>query len=105
MPDRPEPLDELDITEAFLKGSGPGGQKIVSNAFIASQFLCNDFRGSWLVEQNLIGSTTEAPTYRHSSQSPGDSLTGAEQKDRKADACGKSGRVGEGEGQQEGCGG
>ncbi|KAH6715300.1 RF-1 domain-containing protein [Leptodontidium sp. MPI-SDFR-AT-0119] len=28
MPDRPQPLDESDFTEAFLKGSGPGGQKI-----------------------------------------------------------------------------
>lgn len=30
MPDRPQPLDESEFTEAFLKGSGPGGQKIVS---------------------------------------------------------------------------
>ncbi|PBP23895.1 hypothetical protein BUE80_DR005273 [Diplocarpon rosae] len=28
MPDRPKPVDESDFTEAFLKGSGPGGQKI-----------------------------------------------------------------------------
>ncbi|XMA12227.1 hypothetical protein WAI453_005018 [Rhynchosporium graminicola] len=28
MPDRPGPIDESEITEAFLKGSGPGGQKI-----------------------------------------------------------------------------
>merc|ERR1712093_899321 len=28
MPDRPQPLDESEFTEAFLKGSGPGGQKI-----------------------------------------------------------------------------
>lgn len=30
MPDRPKALDESEFTEAFLKGSGPGGQKIVS---------------------------------------------------------------------------
>jgi hypothetical protein len=30
MPDRPKPLNEDEFTEAFLKGSGPGGQKIVS---------------------------------------------------------------------------
>jgi len=30
MPPRPPPISEDDITEAFLKGSGPGGQKIVS---------------------------------------------------------------------------
>jgi len=28
MPDRPGPVNEDDFTEAFLKGSGPGGQKI-----------------------------------------------------------------------------
>jgi len=28
MPPRPPPINEDDITEAFLKGSGPGGQKI-----------------------------------------------------------------------------
>ena len=30
MPDRPPPVDEAEFTEVFLKGSGPGGQKIVS---------------------------------------------------------------------------
>jgi protein subunit release factor B len=30
MPDRPKLLNEDEFTEAFLKGSGPGGQKIVS---------------------------------------------------------------------------
>lgn len=30
MPDRPPPIDENEFSEAFLKGSGPGGQKIVS---------------------------------------------------------------------------
>jgi hypothetical protein len=29
MPDRPALVDESEFTEAFLKGSGPGGQKIV----------------------------------------------------------------------------
>jgi hypothetical protein len=29
MPPRPPLINEDDITEAFLKGSGPGGQKIV----------------------------------------------------------------------------
>ncbi|EKD13515.1 uncharacterized protein L3040_008617 [Drepanopeziza brunnea f. sp. 'multigermtubi'] len=28
MPDRPQPVDESEFTEVFLKGSGPGGQKI-----------------------------------------------------------------------------
>ncbi|KHJ36305.1 putative peptidyl-trna hydrolase domain-containing protein [Erysiphe necator] len=28
MPDRPGPVDEKEFSEAFLKGSGPGGQKI-----------------------------------------------------------------------------
>lgn len=29
MPDRPKLVDESEFTEAFLKGSGPGGQKIL----------------------------------------------------------------------------
>jgi peptide chain release factor len=29
MPDKPKPPPEEEFTEAFLKGSGPGGQKIV----------------------------------------------------------------------------
>lgn len=29
LPPRPRPPPEEDITEAYLKGSGPGGQKIV----------------------------------------------------------------------------
>lgn len=32
MPDRPKLVDESEFTEAFLKGSGPGGQKIVRPA-------------------------------------------------------------------------
>jgi hypothetical protein len=41
MPSRPPPIIEDDITEAFLKGSGPGGQKIVSQELellLSSQF-------------------------------------------------------------------
>lgn len=30
MPDRPSPVREDEFTESYLKGSGPGGQKIVS---------------------------------------------------------------------------
>jgi hypothetical protein len=33
MPDRPPPIDENEFTEAFLKGTGPGGQKIVSRDY------------------------------------------------------------------------
>lgn len=29
MPDRPAPPSEDEFTESFLKGTGPGGQKIV----------------------------------------------------------------------------
>lgn len=34
MPDRPGPIAEEEFTESFLKGSGPGGQKIVSAKMI-----------------------------------------------------------------------
>lgn len=30
MPDRPPPVNEDEFTESYLKGTGPGGQKIVS---------------------------------------------------------------------------
>ena len=33
MPPRPKPPPESDIHEVFLKGSGPGGQKIVCATF------------------------------------------------------------------------
>lgn len=29
MPDRPPPVNDDEFTESYLKGSGPGGQKIV----------------------------------------------------------------------------
>jgi hypothetical protein len=32
MPDRPPPVNEDEFTESYLKGSGPGGQKIVSRS-------------------------------------------------------------------------
>jgi hypothetical protein len=32
MPDRPPLVDEHEFTESFLKGSGPGGQKIASSS-------------------------------------------------------------------------
>jgi len=31
MPDRPPLVNEEEFTESFLKGSGPGGQKIVGS--------------------------------------------------------------------------
>jgi protein subunit release factor B len=39
MPDRPKPLHEEDFTEAFLKGSGPGGQKIVSGTQLNMRYV------------------------------------------------------------------
>jgi hypothetical protein len=38
MPPRPPPVNEDDIMEAFLKGSGPGGQKIVGQLLAFSTF-------------------------------------------------------------------
>lgn len=32
MPDRPKLVDEAEFTESFLKGSGPGGQKIARSS-------------------------------------------------------------------------
>lgn len=40
MPPRPGPVDEDEFTEVFLKGSGPGGQKIVSQQ---KQGHCDQF--------------------------------------------------------------
>jgi hypothetical protein len=35
MPPRPKPPPEEEIEESFLKGSGPGGQKIVGQSLIS----------------------------------------------------------------------
>lgn len=92
MPDRPKPIKEEEFTEAFLKGSGPGGQKIVST-FVMHQcftvsnhiyylyFLCYiaipnamDFQ----TEQNLIRRTVEAYLYRSRIKSASHKIQDAE---------------------------
>ena len=40
LPPRPT-VDEAEIEESFLKGSGPGGQKIVSDFHSAKTNLCS----------------------------------------------------------------
>jgi hypothetical protein len=44
MPTRPKPLPEDEFTESFLKGSGPGGQKIVSrrHLHVGCGIFCSD---------------------------------------------------------------
>lgn len=39
MPDRPPPVNEDEFTETYLKGSGPGGQKIVSYIYCQATWL------------------------------------------------------------------
>lgn len=62
MPDRPKPLDEDDFTEAFLKGSGPGGQKIVSGSQLSlfcSEPSCYDEHLLTLRSQNKTSSAVQ----------------------------------------------
>jgi hypothetical protein len=78
MPPRPPPVNEDDISEAFLKGSGPGGQKIVGQL---PALLCLDEHEQLFhkvlqkhlnptnfphPEQNLISCPAETPAYRNS---------------------------------------
>ena len=63
MPDRPKPLNEEDFTEAFLKGSGPGGQKIVSGSelgiFPVAEIPCCDECKVTIILQNKTSSAVQ----------------------------------------------
>lgn len=75
-------LKEEDIEEAFLKGSGPGGQKIVRHSILRVfpwPFLTKVLKAS--VEQDLVRRTVEAPSYRHRDQITGDQIALSKQKD------------------------
>ena len=52
MPPRPK-INESEVTGTYLKGSGPGGQKIVSN-FFASTLRALIFRRPTLVSSRIL---------------------------------------------------
>src|SRR4051794_33066920 len=78
MPPRPT-IKEEDIEEAFLKGSGPGGQKIVRTSYQISQIYGPLLSPSTLahpphVEQNILRRPIETPPNGPGHQVPGHAL-------------------------------
>jgi hypothetical protein len=88
MPDRPPPVNEDDFTEAFLKGSGPGGQKIVG--LYQLDLIPVNNAGPKLItqptEQNLICCTIETHSHRPGPQSSSHTLSHTESENCETDA-------------------
>lgn len=107
MPPRPI-VPESDIWESFLKGSGPGGQKIVRPPSPTSkQTPLTLIPGptnprSPAKEQNLLRRATKAPPLRPRRQIPSHTLALSEPEDRAALAGGEAGGCGEGAGESDG---
>lgn len=93
MPRRPAAIPEEEFTEAFLCGTGPGGQKIVSAVPVRIQ---ERFADSCPLEQNVLRSPAQASADGHRPQSSGDAVADAESEDSAADAGGEGGAAGEG---------
>ena len=95
MPPRPT-IKEEDLEEAFLKGSGPGGQKIVQT------FHPNSLTYHLTaVEQNIIGGSTEAHAQWSGGQVAGYAFALAEPEDREATPGRKARGDGKGFGEQD----
>lgn len=84
MPSRPRPPPEEEFTEVFLKGSGPGGQKIVCmdcySSFVITLNLIT------YIEQNVVRSAIEAHSHRSGPQSPRASIALPKSKAGQANA-------------------
>jgi hypothetical protein len=80
MPDRPPPVNEDDFTEAFLKGSGPGGQKIVGlyQLDLMLVIMLDPKLITKLTEQNLICCTIKTHSHRPGPQSSSHTLSHTE---------------------------
>jgi len=77
MPHRPKPPPEEEIDERFLKGSGPGGQKIVCYDPFATIATAPKHRTNWpgrCSEQNQLRRATQTYTHRHRCQMPSHAL-------------------------------
>ena len=88
MPDRPPPVNEDDFTEAFLKGSGPGGQKIVGlyQLDLMLVITLDPKLITKLTEQNLICCTIKTYSYRPGPQSSSHTLSHTESENCQTDA-------------------
>jgi hypothetical protein len=84
LPPRPK-LDDKDITGSYLKGTGPGGQKIVRNChpILLQRHLTT---GVVMIEQNKLRRPTHPQTNRHRSKIPSNALPLPKSKDRKRDS-------------------
>jgi len=94
MPDRPPLVQEEEFTESFLKGSGPGGQKIVcSDQFDLTADDKSEIEASAnqrVAEQNVFRRAVEAHSHWPGIESAGHTLSITEPEDCQGDACGES---------------
>jgi hypothetical protein len=88
MPDRPPPVNEDDFTEAFLKGSGPGGQKIVGlyQMDLMLVIMLDHKLITEPTEQNLICCTIKTHSHRLGPQSSSYTLSHTESENCETDA-------------------
>ena len=77
-PPRPKPPPESEILESYLKGSGPGGQKIVSLSLREIALPCPEGLIYWITEQDQLGRPAKAHPLRRRRQMPRDTLARAE---------------------------
>lgn len=117
LPPRPK-VDEAEITENFLKGSGPGGQKIVSivlcrlhshGELVLSIPLHHIQLRSWtknafysFKEQNRLGCSIKASTYGRGGQVAGDAVKDAKSTNCTTPVGGEAGGDGKGTGGENG---
>ena len=80
LPPRPT-VNEADLVENFLKGSGPGGQKIVCTPFASEKHLTSADNPVPCTEQNVIRRATEAPAHRYGRQVTSHALPDTEPQD------------------------
>jgi len=88
MPDRPPPVNEDDFTEAFLKGSGPGGQKIVGlyQLDLMPVMMLDHKLITKLTEQNLVCCAIKTHSHRPGPQSSSHTLSHTESENCQTDA-------------------
>ena len=92
MPPRPKPPPDEELEESYLKGSGPGGQKIVPCTRYPG---CISRRLTWLSfpEQNQLSGAAEAYSHRNRRQVTGHAVTVTESQACEAAPRGKTRRL------------
>ena len=101
LPPRPT-IKESDIEESFLKGSGPGGQKIVRSFGTTSSAKKADMVFLARVEQDFFSSPAQALPNRYCRQKSSDTLKNPKSKYRAKATCREIGVYGQGFREQSG---